>query len=29
MLKFITEKLLGQILPSVVATVIAAYVVNQ
>lgn len=29
MLKFITEKLLGQILPSVVATVIGAYVVNQ
>lgn len=29
MLKFITEKLLGQILPSVVATVLGAYVVNQ
>ncbi|MGP9813866.1 hypothetical protein ACTZWT_20340 [Rhodopseudomonas sp. NSM] len=29
MLKYITEKLVGQILPSVVATVIGAYVVNQ
>jgi len=29
MLKYITEKLIGQILPSVVATVIGAYVVNQ
>lgn len=29
MLKYITEKLIGQILPSVVATVLGAYVVNQ
>jgi len=29
MLKYITEKLIGQILPSVLATVIGAYVVNQ